>query len=103
MIYLFNKTDKLLIGTFDNLVLAYNYINTEGNPNFEYIFLKEVETMSYTSKICFVDNKCIYNKRTFWINEAPNILSDYENHVVTDMYGNSIEKARFLLEYRNRS
>lgn len=54
--------------------------------------------MKYVSRIVYVDDTCIYNNRSFWLNESASILEDYESHTVLDFMGNPVDQTRFEVE-----
>ena len=100
MIYLINTTTGMLIGIFDSISLAKQYLNGIGIITYEnYLFLMRVEDMKYISRICYVDGICIYNNKTFWTTQAQSVLENYNNHVITDFLGAVIYIDQFKREY----
>ena len=99
MIYLINKTNCIVVGQFDSITSAKSYLKSYGITIYEnYAFTEEINNMRYISRITHVDGVCIYNNKTFWINESHNIYDDYSNHIVLDFLGNLMYSDRFLLE-----
>lgn len=99
MIYLINKTNCIVVGQFDSITSTKSYLKSYGITTYEnYAFTEEINNMRYISRITHVDGVCIYNNKTFWINESHNIYDDYSNHIVLDFLGNLMYSDRFLLE-----
>lgn len=78
------------------------------DPNIEekdLIISKELE-MRIVSRIVNVDGKCVYKNKDFWSQDftvLTDILEHYDEHTVTDIFGELIDKSRFELEmYNNR-
>ena len=59
--------------------------------------------MKYISRIVHVDGECVYNNKEFWLNGAPSILENYEEHEVIDFLGNQVDRIRFETEYNSNS
>jgi len=78
------------------------------DPNIEekdLIISKELE-MRVVSRVVNVDGKCVYKNKDFWSQDftvLTDILEHYDEHTVTDIFGEPIDKSRFELElYNNR-
>lgn len=100
MIYLLNSTNGILIGMFDSIALAKNYLNSIGITTYDsYVFLMKVQDMKYISRICYVDGVCIYNNKNFWVNQAQSIIDDYSNHTIVDYFGINIYLDQFKREF----
>lgn len=99
MIYLINKTNNIVVGQFDSITSAKSYLTSYGIITYEnHAFTEEINNMRYISRITHVDGVCIYNNKSFWINESHNVYNDYSNHIVLDFLGNPIYSDRFQLE-----
>lgn len=63
--------------------------------------------MTYISRICYVDNICIYNNKNFWLTQAHDvyndILNDNTSHSIIDFMGNQVDINRFWVEMNNNS
>lgn len=104
MIYLLNIKSNTLIGFFDSIALAKAYLLSIGIATYEdYLFLTKVSDMKYMSRICYVDNICIYNNNKFWLEHAQNIYDNYELHIVKDFLNNVVYKDQFKTEYDNNT
>lgn len=100
MIYLINTSSGMFIGMFDSIALAKQYLNDIGITTYEnYLFLMKVEDMKYISRICYVDEICIYNNKSFWTTQAQSILDNYTDHTITDFLGNVVYIDQFKREY----
>lgn len=78
------------------------------DPNIEekdLIISKELE-MRVVSRVVNVDGKCVYKNKDFWSQDftvLTDILEHYDEHTITDIFGEPIDKSRFELEmYNNR-
>lgn len=83
MIYVLNKENFKFIGRFDNMKFAKEMLDKEGITEDDCIFTEDIG-MKYVSRIVEVDGKVIYMNKDWWVNEAPSIIEDYENHKVYD-------------------
>lgn len=91
MIYAFNATTFAYIGQFYSLAEAKTDC-ADKNP----IYMEEVPTVDYISKITFVDGVCIYNNKTFWTTTAwTDIKNDFANHTVLDWMNQTVDSIRF--------
>jgi len=101
MIYALNETTGILVGKFDTQALALSYINTlADHDSFTYTFLQDIKDMNYVSRVTFVDGSCIYNSKTFWVNEAYLVLQSFGDHEVLDCFGVLVTEERFRIEYQ---
>lgn len=99
MIYLINLASAVLVGMFDTIAAAKTHLASIGVTSYEnYVFTGKVTDMSYLSRICFVDDECIYNNKTFWSENAQAIYDNYSNHVVTDCFGQTVYSDQFKKE-----
>lgn len=104
MIYLLKKSTNYIIGTFDTITLANDYLNSIGIMTYEdFSYLMRINEMKYISRICYVDDVCIYNNKTFWLTQGQNIYQTFDDHAVYDVFGSIIYKDRFKIELDNNS
>lgn len=108
MIYLTKISTTTIIGCFDTIALAKSYLSDAGITDYsDYMFLRRIEDMTYISRICYVDNICIYNNKTFWMTQAHDVytdlLSNAESHTMIDFLGNQVDINRFWIEMNNNS
>jgi hypothetical protein len=104
MIYLLKKSTNYIIGTFDTITLANDYLNSIGIMTYEdFSYLMRINEMKYISRICYVDDVCIYNNKTFWLTQGQNIYQTFDAHAVYDVFGSIIYKDRFKIELDNNS
>lgn len=102
MIYLVKDSTTEIIGSFDTISLAKTYLTTHGiTDHSDYIYTRRIEDMSYISKICYVDDVCIYNNKDFWLNSSHDVSNDFDTHTVIDMFGEVVDKNRFDIEMNN--
>ena len=60
--------------------------------------------MRVVSRVINVDGKCVYKNKDFWSQDftvLTDILEHYDEHTVTDIFGEAVEKSRFELEWYN--
>lgn len=103
MIYSVNISTGLLVGLFSSEAEARDYVASFGSNDFKYVFLEEVGSMKYVSRTVFSDGIYIYNNKQFWVDQAPYIYKDYENHSVLDVLGVPVTKERFHIEWISNS
>lgn len=104
MIYLYNNTTATMIGAFDSILLAKSYLNGIGITDYsDYIYLERIEDMNYISRICYVDDVCIYNNKDFWLNESQSISNNFELHTVLDSFNQVVSKHQFDKEMNQNS
>lgn len=101
--YAVNKENNLLTYISDNLVSLKDVIALNKKTVNDFYILGDVD-MKYVSRITYVDGKCIYNNKEFWISaEATEILNDYENHEVLDFLNKSVSKYRYETELNSNA
>lgn len=101
--YAVNKENNLLTYISDNLVSLKDVIALNKKTVNDFYILGDVD-MKYVSRITYVDGKCIYNNKEFWISaEAAEILNDYENHEVLDFLNKSVSKYRYETELNSNA
>ena len=96
--YAIDKTTEKLAFISGSLLLLFNAIKTAKRDRNEFYITEDIG-VKYISIIVYVDGKCVYNNINFWVNEAPNVLKDYDAHTVVDVLGKPVEKSRFEAEY----
>jgi len=102
MIYLMKQSTSKIIGSFDTIALAKQFLVSHGIVDHSpYLYLRRVEDMSYISRICYVDGVCVYNNKDFWLNQSHAILDDYATHVVIDFFGETVPQSRYEIEMNN--
>lgn len=101
--YAVNKKNNLLTYISDNLVSLKDVITLNKKTVNEFYILGDVD-MKYVSRITYVDGKCVYNNKEFWIStEAAEILNSFENHVVLDFLRQSVTKYRYETELNSNA
>lgn len=101
--YAVNKENNLLTYIADNLVSLKDVITLNKKTVNDFYILGDVD-MKYVSRITYVDGKCVYNNKEFWISsEATEILNDYENHEVLDFLNKSVSKYRYETELNSNA
>lgn len=103
MLYAIGKEDNKIHFTCSNkqnLDIMLKNANADIN---DYIILQEFG-MEYVSRIVYVDEKCIYNNKEYWIKTAvenPLTPETYADHVVIDVMGNPVPYDRYVDELNN--
>ena len=101
--YAVNKESNLLTYISDNLVSLKDTIALNKKTVNDFYILGDVD-MKYVSRITYIDGKCIYNNKEFWISAAAaEILKDYENHEVLDFLNKSVSKYRYETELNSNA
>ena len=77
-------------------------IKFKGLTENDCIITEDVD-MKYISRIVYVDGECVYNNKNFWVNSAPEILENYEEHEVLDFMDKPVDKFRFETEYNSNA
>ena len=77
-------------------------IKFKGLTESDCIITEDVD-MKYISRIVYVDGECVYNNKDFWVNSAPSILEDFEEHEVLDFMNKPVDKFRFETEYNSNA
>ena len=95
------ETNKLTIKA-DSLLLLKNEIKKLGKQEEDYLILRDVD-MKYISRIVYVDGQCVYNNRNFWLNNAQEILEDYDAHEVLDILGQPVSRHRYETELNSNA
>lgn len=104
MYILIKRSDFSIYTTCDNYAFIKNIIAAD--PNIEekdLIITKELE-MHIVSRVVNVDGKCVYKNKDFWSQDftvLTDILEHYDEHTITDIFGETVDKSRFELEWYN--
>ena len=104
MYLIITREDFKVYGICDNYASVKKQIDAD--PNIEekdLIISKELE-MRVVSRVINVDGKCVYKNKDFWSQDftvLTDFLEHYDEHTVTDIFGEPIDKSRFELEWYN--
>ncbi len=101
MHYAVNKETHLVKYSADNLYLLRHVFDLYKDDINNYTILEE-SGMKVISRIVYVDGKCVYNSKSFWLSDEPeSVLENYDEHEVIDFMGNSVDSLRFKIEKDN--
>ena len=101
MHYAVNKETNLVKYSADNLYLLQHVFDLYKDDIHNYKILED-SGMKVVSRIVYVDGKCIYNSKSFWLSDTPaQILENYSEHEVIDFLGNTVDELRFKIEKDN--
>ena len=100
--YAIEKSTNKLLYQSASLYLLKDMIKFKGLTESECIITEDVD-MKYISRIVYVDGECVYNNKEFWVNFAPEILENYEEHEVLDFMDKPVDKFRFETEYNSNA
>jgi len=100
--YAIEKFTKKLLYQSASLYLLKDMIKFKGLTESDCIITEDVD-MKYISRIVYVDGECVYNNKEFWVNSAPEILENFEEHEVLDFMDKPVDKFRFETEYNSNS
>ena len=95
--YAVEKESNKLKYVADSLYLLKSTIAKDEHEESEFYILGDIN-MKYISRIVYIDGVCVYNNKDYWLNEAQNIIDDYEEHEVLDILGQPVSKFRFETE-----
>lgn len=99
MIYLMQVSKSKIIGSFDTIDLAKRYLTSVGViDQSDFTYLIRIEDMNYISRVCFVNDICVYNNYNFWTTSAYDVRDNYSKYIVRDSVGNDITEDRFNIE-----
>ena len=100
--YAINKqTEKLAFVSGSHLLLK-EAIKADGKTEQDFIITKDID-MKYISRIVYVDGECVYNNKNFWMNTAPTLIENFDEHEVLDFMEKPIDLDRFKTEYYSNS
>lgn len=101
MHYAVDKQTNLVKYSAGNLYLLHHVFDLYKDDINNYTILEE-SGMKVVSRIVYVDGKCVYNSKSFWLSDSPSeILNDYGSHKVLDFLGNPVNDLRFKIEMDN--
>ena len=101
MHYAVNKETNLVKYSADNLYLLKHVFELYQDDINNYKILED-SGMKIVSRIIYVDGKCIYNSKSFWLSDTPaQILENYSEHEVLDVLGKPVDELRFKIEKDN--
>ena len=101
MHYAVNKETNLVKYSADNLYLLQHVFELYQDDINNYKILED-SGMKVVSRIIYVDGKCIYNSKSFWLSDTPaQILENYSEHEVLDVLGKPVDELRFKIEKDN--
>lgn len=100
--YAIDKNTNKLKYITDSLYLLKNVIKNDKRIESEFLITEDVD-MKYISRIVYVDGECVYNNKEFWVNSAPEILENFEEHEVLDFMDKPVDKFRFETEYNSNA
>lgn len=97
-IYAVDKKTNFLKYTADSLALMKQVIADAGREENEFYILGDID-MKFVSRVAYVNNKCVYNNKDFWLNTAPSIIKNFDFYEVKDFMGKPVDRFRFITEY----
>ena len=100
--YAIEKSTNKLLYQSASLYLLKDMIKYKGLKESDCIITEDVD-MKYISRIVYVDGVCVYNNKDFWVNTAPTILEEFEEHEILDFMNKPVDKFRFETEYNSNS
>lgn len=101
-IFAVNKTTNTLEYISASLYLIKQAIVNDRKNIDDYYILEDID-MKYISRIVYVDGVCVYNNKDFWINIAPTLIENYDEHEVLDFMDKPVDLNRFKTEYYSNS
>lgn len=101
-IFAVNKTSNTLEYISASLYLIKQAIVNDRKNIDDYYILEDID-MKYISRIVYVDGVCVYNNKDFWINTAPTLIENYDEHEVLDFMDKPVDLNRFKTEYYSNS
>lgn len=100
--YAINKQTEKLAFVSGSLLLLKEAIKADGKTEQDFIITKDID-MKYISRIVYVDGECVYNNKNFWMNTAPTLIENFDEHEVLDFMEKPIDLDRFKTEYYSNS
>lgn len=100
--YAINKETEKLAFVSGSLLLLKEAIKADGKTEQDFIITEDID-MKYISRIVYVDGVCVYNNKDFWINTAPTLIENYDEHEVLDFMDKPVDLNRFKTEYYSNS
>lgn len=100
--YAINKETEKLAFVSGSLLLLKEAIKADGKTEQDFIITEDID-MKYISRIVYVDGVCVYNNKDFWINTAPTLIENFDEHEVLDFMDKPVDLDRFKTEYYSNS
>ena len=100
--YAINKETEKLAFVSGSLLLLKEAIKADGKTEQDFIITEDID-MKYISRIVYVDGACVYNNKDFWINTAPTLIENFDEHEVLDFMNKPVDLDRFKTEYFSNS
>lgn len=100
--YAINKKTEKLAFVSGSLLLLKEAIKADGKTEQDFIITEDID-MKYISRIVYVDGVCVYNNKDFWINTAPTLIENYDEHEVLDFMDKPVDLNRYKTEYYSNS
>lgn len=100
--YAINKETEKLSFVSGSLLLLKEAIKADGKTEQDFFITEDID-MKYISRIVYVDGECVYNNKDFWLNKAPTLFEEFDEHEVLDFMNKSIDLDRFKTEYYSNS
>lgn len=100
--YAINKETEKLSFVSGSLLLLKEAIKADGKTEQDFIITEDID-MKYISRIVYVDGVCVYNNKDFWINTAPTLIENFDEHEVLDFMDKPVDLDRFKTEYNSNA
>lgn len=100
--YAINKETEKLAFVSGSLLLLKEAIKADGKTEQDFIITEDID-MKYISRIVYVDGECVYNNKNFWLNTAPTLIENFDEHEVLDFMSKPVDLDRFKTEYYSNS
>ena len=98
--YAIDKETEKLTFVSGSLLLLKEAIKNISKTEEDFIITEDID-MKYLSRIVYVDGKCVYNNKNFWLNTAPTLFDDFAEHEILDFMNKPIDLDRFKTEYNS--
>ena len=100
--YAINKETEKLAFVSGSLLLLKEAIKADGKTEQDFIITEDID-MKYISRIVYVDGACVYNNKDFWVNTAPTLIENFDEHEILDFMNKPVDLDRFKTEYFSNS
>lgn len=100
--YAINKETEKLAFVSGSLLLLKEAIKADGKTEQDFIITEDID-MKYISRIVYVDGVCVYNNKDFWVNTAPTLIENFDEHEVLDFMNKPVDLDRFNTEYNSNA
>lgn len=101
-IFAVNKTTNKLEYISASLYLIKQAIVKDRKNIDDYYILEDID-MKYISRIVYVDGVCVYNNKDFWLNTAPTLIENFDEHEVLDFMSKPVDLNRYKTEYNSNA